>query len=236
MNWTWLGVAVALFLAFSCYIGYRRGFIKEAVSAFCLILSVAAVWMINPYVKQFIRENTPIYESVESYCHDFVEEKTEDVGVMAAEQQKSFINSLGLPDFLTQAIEENNTAEGYRYLAVDNFIDYTAEYLTEMVINGVSFLISFILSTLLIRMLTWALNLIARLPVINGVNRLAGALTGVVKAVAFVWIAFLILTIFCSTKAGEAGLKLIEQDSMLSFLYEKNIFMKIFMSIFYGKI
>lgn len=235
MNWTWLGVAVALFLAFSCYIGYRRGFIKEAVSALCLILSITAVWFINPYVNQFIRENTPIYESVEAYCHGFVEKKTEDVGVMAARQQKEFIDSLGLPDFLTQGMEENNTSEGYRYLAVDNFIDYTAEYLTEMVTNGVSFMISFLLSTLLIRMLTWALNLIARLPVLKGINRLAGALTGAAKAVVFIWIAFLLLTILCNTKAGEAGLELIEQDYMLSFLYEKNIFMKIFMSIFYGK-
>lgn len=235
MNWTWLGVAAALFLAFSCYRGYRRGFIKEAISTLCVILSIAAVWVINPYVNQFVRENTPIYDSVEKNCRGFVEKKTKDAGVMASEQQSNFIESLELPDFLTESLEKNNTSDVYSYLAVDNFVDYVSGYLTEMAVNGVSFLISFILATLLIRMITWALDLIARLPVIKGANRLAGAAAGAAKAVIFIWIAFLILTIFCNTNTGEAGLKLIEQDYMLSFLYDKNVFMKIFMSIFYGK-
>ena len=64
MSWTWLGLAVAVLLVFSMADGYRHGFVKEAVSALLVLISVALVWLINPYVNQFIRENTSAYESV----------------------------------------------------------------------------------------------------------------------------------------------------------------------------
>lgn len=63
MNWTWLGLAVLVLLAFSMVDGYRHGFVKEVVSALLVLISVALVWLINPYVNQFIRENTSVYEN-----------------------------------------------------------------------------------------------------------------------------------------------------------------------------
>lgn len=57
MSWTWLGLAVLVLLAFSMVDGYRRGFIKEVVSVLLVMLSVVVVWLINPYVNSFIRDN-----------------------------------------------------------------------------------------------------------------------------------------------------------------------------------
>ena len=51
MNWTWLGLAVLVLLAFSMVDGYRHGFVKEVVSALLVLISVALVWLINPYVN-----------------------------------------------------------------------------------------------------------------------------------------------------------------------------------------
>ena len=48
MNWTWLGLAVLVLLAFSMVDGYRHGFVKEVVSALLVLISVALVWLINP--------------------------------------------------------------------------------------------------------------------------------------------------------------------------------------------
>ena len=66
MNWTWLGLAVLVLLAFSMADGYRHGFVKEVVSALLVLISVALVWLINPYVNQFIRENTSVYEKIQT--------------------------------------------------------------------------------------------------------------------------------------------------------------------------
>lgn len=45
MSWTWLGLAVLVLLAFSMVDGYQKGFVKEVVSAFLVLISVVMVWL-----------------------------------------------------------------------------------------------------------------------------------------------------------------------------------------------
>mgnify|MGYP001038742265 CR=1 FL=1 len=235
MTWTWLGIAVCVFLVFSGYMGYRRGFIKEIVSIFFVFLSIALVWVINPYINDFIRQNTPVYSMVQEGCRSIVQSQAGDAQRLNSEEQRSLIDDMKLPGLLKKGLEENNTTEVYRYLSVDSFTEYVANYLAVVVVNGISFLISYLLATILIRMVTYALNLIAGLPILNGANKAAGGILGVIKGLIFIWIAFLLLTVFCNTDIGKQGLKLVSQDFFLNLLYENNIFVKIFMNIFYGK-
>lgn len=235
MTWTWLGIAASLALVFSFCTGFRRGFVREVVSTFFILLSVVIVWFINPYVNEFLRENTPVYEKIQEGTSELVgSQKGNEKGVDETEQ-KSFIEGLELPGFLEDGIKENNTAEVYSYLSVNTFADYVSGYLSLVAVNGLSFLVSFFLAMILIQTATCALNLISRLPVINGVNKIAGALMGGVKCVIFIWVALLLLTVFCNTEIGKTGLQMVEKDYVLSFLNENNIFAKIFTSIFYGK-
>ena len=236
MTWTWLGIVVAGILLFLFCMGYRRGFIKEIVSTFFVILAIVIVWFINPYVNNFIRENTPVYENVQNTCSEFVAEQVTEISTPDKSQQESIIDNLALPELLKNEIEKNNTAEVYSYLAVNTFAEYVSGYLAMAVVNGISFVVSFILATLLIRILSYALNIIASLPVIRGVNKAAGALVGLVKGGLFIWVAFVILTVLCNTGVGQRCMELVEKDTFLSCLYNQNILMKVFMSIFYGSV
>ena len=154
---------------------------------------------------------------------------------MTEESQENAISDLEFPDLLSGGLTENNNSSVYQYLSVNTFSDYVVGYLAQIVVNGISFLISFILATLFIRCITWATNLIAGLPVIRGVNKITGGLLGGVKFVIMIWILFLVFTVLCNTKLGDTALKLIMQDPLLNYLYDKDILIKIFMNIFYGK-
>lgn len=233
MTITWLGITVLIFLVFACYTGYKRGLIREVVSLLCVFLSMAVVWFINPYVNQFIRENTSIYENIQESCRQFVEEKEKTSGTDAGESQENAIENMNLPGLLTSGLTQNNTAEVYQYLSVSTFSDYIAQYLARMAVNGISFLISFILATLLIRSITWMLDLVARLPVIKGANKIAGAAFAAAKYILILWIVFLVLTVLCNTEIGETCLKAVKQDTVLSWLYDQDILIRIFMNIFY---
>lgn len=231
MSWTWLGLVSLGFLVFFIGLGFRRGFVREVAATFFVVLSLVAVWFINPYVKEFLRENTPLYETVREGCQSFIEPEQEQELQGAGEQQE-FIDGLALPGFLKNLLEENNKAEVYRYLAVDNFVDYVTDYLAEAALNVVSFAVSYVLATLIIRMLTAALDILAKLPVIHGANKIAGGALGGCKFVLFVWIALLILSVFCNTEAGKKTTELIENDTFLRALSDRNILAKIFMDIF----
>ena len=232
---TWLGIVVAGILLLTAYKGFRRGFIREIVTFFFVFLALAVSWAINPYVNEFFMENTPVYEKIQESCQSFVEsQKKQELTSPGTEEQTGFIEGLELPELLQKGLESNNTAEVYTYLAVDSFGEYISEALARMIVNGLSFFVSYLLASVILRLGTWVLNLLAGLPVLKSANKLAGGLVGAVKGVLFVWIAFLVMTILCSTSIGKEALALIEKDAFLNVLYEYDIFVNVFMSIFYG--
>ena len=234
ISWTWLGIAVLALIIFACVSGFRRGFVKEIVSAFFMIIAFLLVWVINPYVNTFVREYTPVYNMVQSNFQDLVMEQTGSQKALDKEEQTQVMEKLEIPDLLKNSLLENNTAQTYRYLAVSTFTEYIADSLAVMIVNGISFLLSFIISTIVIWLLSYILNVLTKLPVIHGINKIAGGAVGGVKCVIFIWIGLLILTLLCDTTIGKQGMALVEKDTILNFLYNQNIFVKVFMSVFYG--
>lgn len=234
ISWTWLGIAVLALIAAACIMGFRKGFVKEIVSVFFMLISFLLVWAVNPYVNTFVKEYTPVYDTIQDKCQTLVSEQIGNKKTLDKEEQNQVMENMELPDLLKNALAENNTAETYRYLAVSTFTEYISDSLAVMAVNGISFLISFVLSAAVIKLLGFILNVLTKLPVINGINKIAGAAVGGIKCIIFIWIAFLVLTLLCNTTLGQQGMALIQQDAFLNFLYSQNVFVKVFMSVFYG--
>lgn len=234
ISWTWLGIAVLALIAAACIMGFHKGFVKEIVSVFFMLISFLLVWAVNPYVNTFVKEYTPVYDTIQDKCQTLVSEQIGNKKTLDKEEQNQVMENMELPDLLKNALVENNTAETYRYLAVSTFTEYISDSLAVMAVNGISFLISFVLSAAVIKLLGFILNVLTKLPVINGINKIAGAAVGGIKCIIFIWIAFLVLTLLCNTTLGQQGMALIQQDAFLNFLYSQNVFVKVFMSVFYG--
>ena len=234
ISWTWLGIAVLALIAAASIMGFRKGFVKEIVSVFFMLISFLLVWAVNPYVNTFVKEYTPVYDTIQDKCQTLVSEQIGNKKTLDKEEQNQVMENMELPDLLKNALVENNTAETYRYLAVSTFTEYISDSLAVMAVNGISFLISFVLSAAVIKLLGFILNVLTKLPVINGINKIAGAAVGGIKCIIFIWIAFLVLTLLCNTTLGQQGMALIQQDAFLNFLYSQNVFVKVFMSVFYG--
>lgn len=234
ISWTWLGIAVLALIAAACIMGFQKGFVKEIVSVFFMLISFLLVWVVNPYVNTFVKEYTPVYDTIQDKCQTLVSEQIGNKKTLDKEEQNQVMENMELPDLLKNALVENNTAETYRYLAVSTFTEYISDSLAVMAVNGISFLISFVLSAAVIKLLGFILNVLTKLPVINGINKIAGAAVGGIKCIIFIWIAFLVLTLLCNTTLGQQGMALIQQDAFLNFLYSQNVFVKVFMSVFYG--
>lgn len=227
MRFTWLGIVVLAVLLLFMWIGYKRGFIKEIVSFFFLFLSLSLAWMINPYINNFLTEKTPIYSTIQETCSSFVHEQSAQAGTSG-----SFIDELKVPDIMKENLQKNNNEKTYAELSADTLTEYVSGYLARTVINGLSYVLSYILSAILIRLIVCVLNLVAGLPVLRTANKLTGGAVGFLKGLVFVWIAFLILTVLCSTETGKTALELIEKDSLLSILYQYDPLVRIFAKIF----
>lgn len=234
MTWTWLGILAALFLVLTGFSAYRRGFIREVIGISFLFLTIFLVWVINPYVNQFLKTQTTVYDRIEKVCEEGIQEYTGSDGGTSAEKEESLIAGLPFPNFIKEGMAENNTYEVYQYFQVDSLNGYLAGYLATAIVNGISFMISYLVAFVLLRIGMFALGLVGELPGIRIVNRMAGLLLGIVKGIIVIWLLLLVITIFCGTEMGGNLLEQVEKDFFLNFLYEKDIFVRVFMSIFYS--
>lgn len=158
---------------------------------------------------------------------------TEDVkqSIMDAEIPKQMqiaaIEGADLPEVFKNLLLENNNSEVYQKLGVTTFAEYVSQYFAKLIIEIIAFLITFIFATIVIRAIVFALDFVTALPVLGILNRLAGVLVGSTISLIIVGILFIVITLLYTTNIGKQAMTMINEDQILSFLYENNIIMKI---------
>lgn len=65
-----LTIIVLIIFAISILHGYRRGFIKSLASMVSIILSIVLVNIATPYVTEFLKTQTPVYDYILEKCED----------------------------------------------------------------------------------------------------------------------------------------------------------------------
>ena len=235
---TWLFYVLLGFMILCMIFGARKGLLRMVVSmVFMILVLILASWL-SPHIGRFLRENTPIYRSIHEKCEEsivsYMQGEGTDVGEIPVNQQVSILESLPLPQSVKYNLINNNNAEIYKILAVDRFADYAANYVARAITNGIGFLISFILSFTIIKLILMAMDMLTSLPGIGLLNRVGGILLGGIQGLLWIWVLFIVVTVLCNTEFGRMLLQVIENDIVLSFLYEKNIFLQIIMSVMNG--
>lgn len=231
---TWVGGAAVALLLFFGLIGYVRGFVKEIVSMVFLVLSVGIVWLINPAVSSIIKEHTGFYTEVRERCGESLEKQLGPGVEVGRETQMTLIDRLSLPESIKKGLITNNNPEIYKLLKADSFIDYVADYVATILTNGVGSIVSFILAFVAMKIVVWTLGFMSSLPVLRGLDRIAGGAVGLAKGLIFLWILGLAATVLCSTSVGKGCMEAVEKDHFLTFLYDIDPFVKVFINIFYN--
>lgn len=65
-----LTIIVLIIFAISILHGYRKGFIKSLASMVSIILSIVLVNIATPYVTEFLKTQTPVYDYILEKCED----------------------------------------------------------------------------------------------------------------------------------------------------------------------
>lgn len=229
----WLSVGVGVFLLAMVLYGHYRGFLKLAVTMTALVISLAAVQAAMPHISGVLQENTGIHRAIgQGLLHMAgVDEEDEASQSEIPAVQREAIESLKLPEQMKKALLDNNNNEIYSLLGVDHFFDYMGAYLANMVINLVGSIVLFAAVFFFIRFIVIWLDLIARLPILSGINQIAGAVLGGMEGLVVLWIAGLIVTACSGMDWAQMVLIQIESSSWLSFIYKNNIFNWVFISI-----
>ena len=261
-----LTIAVLLILIGFMIWGYWRGFIRIAFSLVVMLLTIVLVSWATPYLSDFLKENTSLYEDLAVSCSTKIQAVAEGGGSSGAdgEAQEPDGGSLGADGEAQEPGGGSSSADGEAQepgggsagpetleglqlpsLWMEQLLDragqtledsgiyrQAGEYIADLILRGVAFFAAFLLVTILLRFAVGILDILAKLPVIKGVNRLLGGLAGLLQGLLLVWLLLLLTAIACTSQLGQTLIGEIQESAFLSYLYNHNAILYLFSSFF----
>ena len=222
---SWLFWVVAALLVYHVVDGLHRGFIKKSVSAVSLVVTLVLVTYLTPQITTFIQEHTSLQDSLQEKCSEIF--LSGEYNQEVKTDQVLMIENMDLPENVKEMLLENNNSEAYELLGVSGFHEYVGAYLADMILNALAYLLTFVIVWTVLRAILLGLDIVTMLPLLHGINQLAGGILGLIIGVVLVWIAFLLVTILCNGELGREFFRLISENQFLLFLYNQNVIMKI---------
>lgn len=224
----WLILFVLAILIFYAYTGVRRGLIKTVFVMFSTIVALILTGMIAPNISKSVQKNDKIIALVSENIEKVID--FSDMGSKTSEEV-DFIDKLTLPSSMKNALLENNTVDMYKAMAVNNFKSYISNYLTRTMINAVVFIFVFFAIKIGLMVLSKTLDLISKLPILNGLNKTAGLIAGLLHGTIIIWIGCIIINIFISTSLGQYMYGQISSSVILSLIYNNNLLLRFVINV-----
>lgn len=211
-------------------IGYRKGFIMEALSFVPMVAALVSVKFLTPVVGKLLRQ-TPIFGSLANSIEKSMQ-LDQVINNATMQTQTEIIQNMKLPDFLKESLLENNNPVIYNLLDVEGLKDYIAGFLANVCVNIVSVILVFIVVLLAAKFLLKALNLVSKLPILNFFNHFSGMVLGGAKGVFWIWLVAIGLTFFQCNAKFQPVFSALQESFVASFLYENNVLLYLILSIF----
>jgi uncharacterized membrane protein required for colicin V production len=168
---------IIVFVGYSCFQGYRRGFIKTLFDTLGVIIAFFLSKGFYYLTENFLLNNTKLFVKV----HDFFESELSEKLMESFEQSKNI--PAELKNVLSNIINTGDVAQ------TDTFAVFV-DNISIILIRSISFVITFLVIYAILVLVSNLINVIFKLPLLNLTNRLFGAGTGLVKSVIVMYIIF----------------------------------------------
>ena len=212
----WLLIAVLAIIIINAWIGKRVGFIKIIFSLFSFIITLLITTWISPKINGLLKNNETFYQKTYQKV-----EKTLSLDTKENNDQDEMINDLPLPKSIRENLIENKKKQEA------NIKSYIVSRVTGIVINAIAFILTYVVVFAGLWIISAAINIISKLPIINQINKWAGFIVGGMQGLFIVWLLLLLLTVFGGSELSQSAFKQIEESKFLSFIYNKNFILHI---------
>ncbi len=206
--------------------GYRRGFIKLAVSLITMIMGFYLVSVAMPYVNDFLKTKTDIHELLVENINEAFADINSSRDNTVYENQVETINEYRLPAVVKKMLLSENVQEVYEKLSATIFEEYVSRYLADIVLKALSFIFTYVMVMILVKITILSAEFMSSLPVIKGVNKVIGGGFGFLEGVFIVFIGFALATFII----GKPFYEMVEKSRLLRLIYDNNVILKLFLS------
>lgn len=173
----YIDILIIIYVGFSCFQGYRRGFIKTLFDTLGVIISFFLSREFYYLAENFLLNNTKLFVKV----HDFFESK------LSEKLMESFEGSIHIPAELKNVL--SNIINTGDVTQADTFSIFVNN-ISIILIRSISFIVTFLVIYAVLVLISNFINVIFKLPLLNLTNRVFGAGTGLLKSIIVLYIIF----------------------------------------------
>jgi len=181
-----LDIVIFAVVALCVLAGYYKGLIRTIYRLVSFVVALFVAFQISPHVARVLRQ-TELFPSIQGAMSRFMNFEALNANL---------IDQLPLPAALQSLLHSNNTPDMFEILQVDTIEEYVSGFLANMIITGLAILLVFIVAMIALAIVGSAINVVGRLPVINLVNSVGGALFGLVTSSAAIWLCLVVAAFF----------------------------------------
>ena len=220
----WLLIVILALVAGNVIWGYKKGFMKVALSLVSWLVVLVACYIATPIVAEGIVKHTPlaaiIQETVSDKLNSAIDEVMDDVAG-ALDSEKLAEVEAQLPAQLKESIlgEHESLAD-----LVTSTGDIEVD--TTDLANGAAYLVSVLIVIIVTRIalivVEKVFDLVAKLPLIGQANTLLGIAAGALKGLVWCWVVLTIIAVLAYTGANTELIALVNGSQILTWLYENN--------------
>ena len=150
---------------------------------------------------------------------------------MAASAQNEIISGMPIPEFIKNAIVNNNNSVVYNIFNAETLQQYIAGFLTNILISIAVVVILYFLGLIIGKTVLKILDTANDLPVIGFLSKSGGFIIGLLKGVCVIWIAGIIITFFCYKPWAMEFISVLESSFAAGWLYKNNILLYVVLNI-----
>lgn len=200
-----MGIAVDLIIvaiiALSTFLAYKKGFVNLAIGLCAFFVAIVITFILYRPISNFIIYTTTIDEAVENVIY----EKANDIMKEDGSEEE---------DKLTDNIIETTKNE---------MLPQTARNLAVNIVTGGVMIVLFLIIRITLRFITAFANFVARLPILDQMNKAGGIIYGILRGILLIYIALVILKIPSQMNPNNMISQNINQSHLGKTMYENNI-------------
>lgn len=225
----WLVVVTAAILIVAAMLGLVNGLIKTILRLVIGVVTLILVLILSPRACAYLQEETklPAYISTkaESVVWEEIDKHQAEQGEIILDEagRENFVNGLPFFPALKEAVLENEQIREYANQGLEQFASYISATVADKIVVLIGYFATFVLVFFALRVLVFLLNIVEHLPLVHGLNKLAGMAVGLAEGVFIVWILGILLTVIGTTPLGQSAAECISESKFLTMLYGNNL-------------
>lgn len=183
-------------IVISVVLGGKRGLFKSVMKLATLVLAILAGWYFMPPLAQYYNNTfllNRFTNSVNNAIGNLLSNGIHDLGVLFTDHLDGFLsitNQYGADIEGVANVYEQNSAS-------TDVVQKISEYIAQPISTGLSsvlaFLTIFVVSLILLKLLTWIIDSILKLPILKTANRILGFVFGTICGLLYAALFCIIL-------------------------------------------